>query len=68
MRVYLEGDFEEFSLGYSLGVPIQDVFTFLEQNQLQTAWLQTTDSPAAKVEDNNWEGIKAQLLDYRTTK
>ena len=62
-EIYLEGNFEEFSLGYSLGVPIQDVFTFLEQNQLQTAWLQKTDTPAAKVEDNEWEAIKAQLLD-----
>ena len=57
------GSYEEFSLGFSLGVPIPDIFGFLERETgLKTEWLQTTNNPVAELNDSDGESIHAQLL------
>ena len=62
-ELYSEGDNEEFSLGFSLGVPILDLLNFLEgETPLNKEWLQITNNPVAELYDSDWESIQAQLL------
>ena len=58
------GNYEEFSLGFSLGIPFQDILNFLEsETSLKTEWLQITKEPAAKVSESDYSSIQAYLLD-----
>ena len=58
-----EGNDSEIGLGYSLGVPISDVLTFIDRDtELKTEWLQTTSNSAAKLSDNDLRSIEEQLL------
>ena len=58
-----EGNRDDFGLGYSLGVPLQDVFSFLHrETPLELEWLQITQNPALNVSESDYETIEAQLL------
>ena len=64
-----EGDNNELSLGYSLGVPIQDILSFLtKETKLNIEWLQTNNEPLwisdFEVSDTykEFEEIRTQLF------
>ena len=58
-----EGNNSEIGLGFSLGIPISNVLTFIDRDtELKVEWLQTTSNTAAKVSDNDLRSIVEQLL------
>ena len=64
-----EGNNSEIAIGFSLGIPLTDVLTFIDrETPLKTEWLQTTNNPSAKVSDNDYSSIEEQLLTVEAPK
>ena len=58
-----EGNDGEFSLGYSLGIPISDIVGFLTaQTQFDTLLLQQNINPAAPISDKDYASLENQLF------
>ena len=62
-ELYLEGNGEEFSLGLSLGIPIQDVLGFIaRETQLNLKSLQITNATPLDISQSDYSDIETQLL------
>ena len=58
------GNYDEYSLGFSLGEAVTDFIGYLEANQtdLQEAWLNVRQEPAKNLSKNEINSIETQLL------
>ena len=57
-----QGNYEQISLGYSLGVAIPDFLGLVQQMQLHPQWLQVETSPTSEITDADIAAIAEQLL------
>ena len=56
-----EGNYNQFNIGYSLGIPIKYLLTSLDKISLQTAWLKTENTVAVNLSLSDEQAIKQQL-------
>jgi tetratricopeptide (TPR) repeat protein/S1-C subfamily serine protease len=59
-----KGHYDNLNLGFSLGVPIQDVLNWIESNntQLDSQWLTLASHVTTEVNETDWQNIESQLL------
>ncbi|MDJ0746935.1 MAG: tetratricopeptide repeat protein [Xenococcaceae cyanobacterium MO_167.B27] len=59
-----DGNYQQLSLGYSLGVPIQDFLGLVQKGnmKLKPQWLQTETTPTPEITDADIANIREQLL------
>lgn len=64
-----ESNYSEIALGYSLGVSIPSILSFIAtETELKTEWLQITNDSVAEVNDSDYASIEAQLLSVKEPK